>query len=627
MSRRSIAPCWLTVGLTSFLLLASTARGEDRIPVTSADDLPRHTYKIKGAASEVVKSEADMKVLAKAVHADVLDDLKKYDIKDATTLKGYHLTLANLAMLDGEWDKVIEQIKAMRALEEKESQKLVAGLGSEVYSLAAKESGKDADKLNAAYKRIMQEKLKAMPWKLVGDDIEQRRAALQMISETLVVGQIKAALDPTVEKTGGEISGDIAQGLIGMHVQLTRHIAVKEVAIEALTTAIEANREEKKDIWQEREVVLPAGGKLSPVLIAVWDSGVDTKVFKDQLWTNDKEQVNGKDDDGNGFVDDVNGIAFDLDSNRVPELLHPIDALSRNVAEVTKYMKGFLDLQAAIDSPESAAVKKHVSELKPDEVKAFFEDMGLFGNYSHGTHVAGIALAGNPYARLMAVRLSFDWKMVPRAPTVELAKREAQMYQDTVDYMKKAGIRAVNMSWGGSRESIERELEANGVGGNAEERAKLAREIFKIGYDGLLDAMKSAPDILFVCAAGNADNDVLFSEMMPAGMDLPNLLVVGAVDQAGDPTSFTSFGKTVKVYASGFEVDSFIPGGQKMKFSGTSMSSPNVINLVAKLLAQNPKLTPAELIDLIQRGTDDKTVGEKKLKLINPKKTVQLAQK
>ena len=99
------------------------------------------------------------------------------------------------------------------------------------------------------------------------------------------------------------------------------------------------------------------------------------------------------------------------------------------------------------------------------------------------------------------------------------------------------------------------------------------------------------------------------------------------MDQAGDPTGFTSFGKTVKVYASGFEVDSYIPGGQKMKFSGTSMASPNVVNLVAKLLAQNPKLTPAELNDLIQRGADEHKAGEKTLKLINPKKTVQLVQK
>jgi subtilisin family serine protease len=518
-------------------------------------------------------------------------------------------------------------VKQIRALEEKESQKLTAALGSEVYALAAKEAGNDPEKLAAAYERIMVGKVKQMPWGVVGDDIQQRRAAVQMMSEALVAGQVKAALDPVVEKTQGEISADVAEGLIAIHTQLTRLIPVKDAAAAALTAAIDANRVEKKDIWQERDVALPAGGALAPVLVAVWDSGVDVRLYKDQLWANAKEQTNGKDDDGNGFVDDLNGIAFDLDANRVVELLHPIDALSRDVGEVTRHMKGFLDMQAAIDSPESEAVKKFVAGLKPDEVKTFFEDMGLFGNYSHGTHVAGIALTDNPYARLLTVRLTFDWKMIPRAPTIELAKREAQMYADTVAYLKQAGARVVNMSWGGSRESIERELEANGVGASAEERAQLAREIFKIGYDGLLAAIRSAPEILFVCAAGNADNDVLFSEMMPAGMDAPNLLVVGAVDQAGDPTNFTSFGKTVKVYASGFEVDSFIPGGQKLKFSGTSMASPNVVNLVAKLLAQNPELTPAELIDLVQRGADDHKSGDKTLKLINPKKTMALVKK
>ena len=50
-----------------------------------------------------------------------------------------------------------------------------------------------------------------------------------------------------------------------------------------------------------------------------------------------------------------------------------------------------LDLRAAIDSPEAAELKKLMSSIKPDEVKPFMEDQSLFGNYSHGTHVAGIA--------------------------------------------------------------------------------------------------------------------------------------------------------------------------------------------------------------------------------------------
>jgi len=37
------------------------------------------------------------------------------------------------------------------------------------------------------------------------------------------------------------------------------------------------------------------------------------------------------------------------------------------------------------------------------------------------------------------------------------------------------------------------------------------------------------------------------------------------VDRAGKETSFSTFGKTVVVRANGFEVDSLVPGGDRMK--------------------------------------------------------------
>jgi subtilisin family serine protease len=100
-------------------------------------------------------------------------------------------------------------------------------------------------------------------------------------------------------------------------------------------------------------------------------------------------------------------------------------------------------------------------------------------------------------------------------------------------------------------------------------------------------------------------------------------MVVGAVDQAGDETSFTSFGK-VDVYANGFEVESFVPGGDRMKLSGTSQASPQVTNLAAKILALKPDMTPTEVKELIIKGSDEKQVGERMVRLINPAKTIAM---
>ena len=151
----------------------------------------------------------------------------------------------------------------------------------------------------------------------------------------------------------------------------------------------------------------------------------------------------------------------------------------------------------------------------------------------------------------------------------------------------------------------------------------MARELFDIGRNALTAAFASAPEILFVTAAGNENSDSTFSEAIPAGIVLPNLLTVGAVDLAGDEASFTSYGPTVKVHANGYQVESFIPGGDRVAESGTSMASPQVAGLAGKILAVNPKLAPTEVIALIA-GTAEKTADGRRT-LIHPKKALSAA--
>jgi len=222
----------------------------------------------------------------------------------------------------------------------------------------------------------------------------------------------------------------------------------------------------------------------------------------------------------------------------------------------------------------------------------------------HGTHVAGIATAGNPYAQLVVGRITFDYHIIPEVPTIEQAHKDAAMYRSAVGYFKAHGVRVVNMSWGGSLKDYESALEENGAGGNAEARKKLARQLFEISTAGLLEALKGAPDILFVVAAGNSNDDVKFDEFVPSSFQLPNMITVGAVDQAGEETSFSSFGPTVNVHANGFEVESYVPGGRRLKLSGTSMASPEVTNLAAKLFALDPALSPVQAKQLILAGCD-----------------------
>jgi hypothetical protein len=126
-------------------------------------------------------------------------------------------------------------------------------------------------------------------------------------------------------------------------------------------------------------------------------------------------------------------------------------------------------------------------------------------------------------------------------------------------------------------------------------------------------------------ASGNANADASFAAVVPASLRYPNLITVGAVNQAGDATGFTSYGPTVAVYAHGFQIPSKIPGGHTVKLSGTSMAAPNVTNLAAKLFALDPSLTPVQVRALIVNGATTSDDG-KRLQ-IDPKHSAELLSK
>ena len=72
------------------------------------------------------------------------------------------------------------------------------------------------------------------------------------------------------------------------------------------------------------------------------------------------------------------------------------------------------------------------------------------------------------------------------------------------------------------------------------------------------------------------------------------------------------------VHANGFEVDSFIPGGERLKLSGTSMAAPQVTNLAAKVFALDSKLSASQVKAMILANADRKG----RVSLINPKATI-----
>ena len=600
----------LLVLFLAFLLVGGAAAQEKK-RIDKAADLPRFSYKLDGRIEDMVRDDAKFKPLARDVRRDLESVLAQYDIEDKATLRQILGELAQLDMLDGNYEAALARVAQVKALEDKPADKLLSGVTARAIVAGVRAS---PDRTSATYRsavgQSIQGELTDMPYDVIANQVKEAKAGAELLGEGRLFGNVREVLQPSVDKNGS-LSSDLAPALVRIKYTYRYILPLKPALIDAWTTYLAAHRVDKPDMWAARAVTLPAGRNYTPVKIAVWDSGVDTKLFPNNLAT-----TNGS----------VPVIAFDRFSEPAKGELQEIpDALKSKVPRLKAYLKGFSDLQSNIDSPEASEIKSYMSTLKPDEYKAFVEEIGLAGNWMHGTHVAGIAVAGNPYARLVVGRIEFDWHLIPDpCPTRELTLRDAKNAQSYVDFFKQQGVRVVNMSWGGSVKAIEDALELCNIGKTPDERKAIARDYFEIQKEALTKAFASAPDILFVTAAGNSNADASFVEDIPAGIVLPNLLTVGAVDKAGDEASFTSYGPTVKVHANGYQVESVIPGGEKLAESGTSMASPQVVNLAAKILTVNPKLMPTQVIALIRDNAD--TTPDGRRTLINPKKTLAAAQ-
>ncbi|MEJ2538290.1 MAG: hypothetical protein P8048_14760, partial [Calditrichia bacterium] len=228
---------------------------------------------------------------------------------------------------------------------------------------AGQEVGENNPGYKNAFKKYFAEQVNALPWDVVQDDMESMKGRMEIWSENFLMGIISSTIEPAVEKTGN-ISGDVANQLVGMYYTMNNVLPLKNEMVEVLQAYIDKNKVEKPDIWAARSVDLSGNNKVSPVVIGIWDSGVDTEIYQDQLFTNPKEEQDGKDDDGNGFVDDVHGIAFTLHEEKSTDLLFPLTAeQKKKYPDMKDQMKGLEDLQAAVESPEATDLKKKMSGM------------------------------------------------------------------------------------------------------------------------------------------------------------------------------------------------------------------------------------------------------------------------
>lgn len=250
---------------------------------------------------------------------------------------------------------------------------------------------------------------------------------------------------------------------------------------------------------------------------------------------------------------------------------------------------GILDTGIQSKHPELAGKVTHFQD--------FVNGIGnQYDDHGHGTHVAG-TIAGNevglaPKSKILMAKI-FGAAGGGRDSQI-LAAMQWQFDPDgnpaTPDYP-----RVVSNSWGADI--------PDGIH-DIEEFLPYHLAIQTWIHGGIIP----------VFAAGNSGKS---PNGMPGG--LPDVISVGAIDVNGEVAEFSSMGPNLwkmgqtiitlmkpDVSAPGVGIGSALPGNKYAQWDGTSMATPHVSGAIALLLHANPKLTVAEVKQLLLETSEKK---------------------
>ena len=203
----------------------------------------------------------------------------------------------------------------------------------------------------------------------------------------------------------------------------------------------------------------------------------------------------------------------------------------------------------------------------------------------HGTHVAGIIAAANNGFGVTGV--AYNAKIMP-VKVIEGADTADTNVANGIRYAVQNGAKVINISLG------------------KEPGAPVSAD--------LQTAMQFANQAgaVIVIAAGNRrqkmgaiapDNPADYAASQGIG------IAVGAIDinhKLAIDSNPAGIDRLPYVVAPGVDVRSTVPGNSYTTYSGTSMAAPHVAGVVALMLSANPRLTPAQVSEILM-GTGDRT--------------------
>lgn len=390
--------------------------------------------------------------------------------------------------------------------------------------------------------------------------------------------------------------------------------------------------------------------------IAVIDSGTDLnhKDLNAKKWFNPKDIDDAVDNDDNGYIDDVNGWNFADSNNKL------YDKKFLNTFSSDTYK--FFEVQTRLLKGEGTEEDKAWMTAARSN-QALIKELGVFGNFVHGTHVAGISARDAEAAKLMilkiiptkamglnsvggiintnpALRAEFERAKKAKGGKVLklllklLAAQQGKALSPIGTYVGKKKARVANCSFGTSTTAAQMIL--GPILKIVFKRDPTKEELLEYSTFFVSEILKAgkalvapAPNTLFVMAAGNdgTNNDELPTS--PANLKLDNTITVAATLGYSKLASFSNFGeKLVEVAAPGVGIQSSIPGDQYLTVSGTSQAAPFVTNVVGRMLDENPSLSNSDIKKLLMETSDVKSYLKDKVVssgIVNPNRALAAA--
>jgi len=403
------------------------------------------------------------------------------------------------------------------------------------------------------------------------------------------------------------------------------------------------------------------GKKGTKIIVSVVDSGldIDHEDLKGKIWTNSKEiPGNHKDDDGNGYIDDVHGWNFlgegtdeNLELTRIvkkgddgsetykaakAELdkklaeLYPqktqVDAISKAEKEVKTFLKkdkytladikGITTTDPSLNKSKSIMINiaTQAGEGFQDEIKSYVDYVYDQFNYNLNTNFNGRKTGDNPED--LTSKYYGDGNVKGPDVTDALHGTHVAGIIAQIRGNNKGGdgvvdknveimpIRAVP-----NGDEYDKDI-ALAIRYAVDNGAKVINGSFGKDYsphkEWVWDAIKYAAskDVLIVHAAGNDAKDVDTEPNFPTdeanGKEIAdNLITIGALNNVyGDKivADFSNYGtKNVDVFSPGVEIYATVPNNKYKYEQGTSMASPNAAGVAALIRSYYPNLTASQV--------------------------------